>query len=268
MDAARVAGKLTTVLGITSPGQVPAHTVVMAHASGPCPCFTQETGGKPGSLDEAMGVVAVFLAARAGDGTKLAVTQATLVRLSYDVERKNGFGRTLAYVYRIEDAMFVNTELVKQGYVQTLTVPPNVAHAEMLRGLQEEARNANRGLWAASRRRQRRPGLRRQAPPPRGRRRRPPRPPGHRPRRPQHQGTATCPTPVCASRRHRQTSTVETSDTGDSKSSAETLTALMGTTTASVANRDLPRGEAQPLTRARSLAFRSRWMCLPTSLLR
>lgn len=71
------------------------------------------------------------------------------LRLVYDVERYDRFGRTLAYVYRSSDELFVNAEMMAQGYAVLLTIPPNVEHAEEFLELQGEARDANRGLWAA-----------------------------------------------------------------------------------------------------------------------
>lgn len=70
-----------------------------------------------------------------------------LVRLEYDVQKQDRFGRTLAYVY-LKDGAFVNAELVKQGYARVYTVPPNVKYAELFVELQREAREHNRGLWA------------------------------------------------------------------------------------------------------------------------
>ena len=75
----------------------------------------------------------------------------TAVRLVGDVEQEDRYGRVLAYVYRRADALFVNAELVRQGYAQVLTVPPNVAHADELVALSAEARQAGRGLWSACR---------------------------------------------------------------------------------------------------------------------
>lgn len=37
------------------------------------------------------------------------------VRLQYDWQRKDTYGRTLAYVYQ-EDGTFLNAEIIKQGY--------------------------------------------------------------------------------------------------------------------------------------------------------
>jgi micrococcal nuclease len=69
------------------------------------------------------------------------------VRLVYDAERLDQYDRTLAYVYRLRDGLFVNAELVRKGYAQAYTVPPNVAHADEFVELQRDARDAQRGLW-------------------------------------------------------------------------------------------------------------------------
>src|SRR3954453_13739578 len=70
-------------------------------------------------------------------------------RLVFDAERRDRYGRLLAYVYRGPDGLFVNAELVRRGFAQTLTIPPNVAHAAELRALAGRARRDGRGLWAA-----------------------------------------------------------------------------------------------------------------------
>ena len=71
------------------------------------------------------------------------------VRLVFDAERRDRYGRLLAYVYRQPDGLFVNAELVRRGYAQPLTIPPNVSHAPEFRALARGARRAGRGLWAA-----------------------------------------------------------------------------------------------------------------------
>lgn len=71
------------------------------------------------------------------------------VELRTDVEERDRYGRLLAYVYRARDELFVNAELVRGGYAQPLTVPPNVAHADEFAGLAGSARAADRGLWGA-----------------------------------------------------------------------------------------------------------------------
>ena len=73
----------------------------------------------------------------------------TKVVLVYDVDRTDRYGRTLAYVYRARDNLFVNASLVRDGYAMVLTVPPNVAKADEFVRLAREARESDRGLWHA-----------------------------------------------------------------------------------------------------------------------
>ena len=68
------------------------------------------------------------------------------VRLEYDVDPTDRYGRTLAYAY-LKEGTFVNAELVKQGFAMVMTVPPNVRFAEEFLNLQIEARKKQRGLW-------------------------------------------------------------------------------------------------------------------------
>jgi micrococcal nuclease len=69
------------------------------------------------------------------------------VRLEYDAEQRDVYGRLLAYVYLGDE--FVNAELVKRGYARTLTIPPNTDHAELFARLEREASADERGLWGA-----------------------------------------------------------------------------------------------------------------------
>lgn len=69
-----------------------------------------------------------------------------VVRLEFDVEKRDNYGRLLAYVY--VDDTFVNAELIEEGYAQLLTIPPNVKYADEFLRLQRKAREGNRGLWA------------------------------------------------------------------------------------------------------------------------
>ncbi len=67
------------------------------------------------------------------------------VRLELDVQERDRYGRLLAYVWAGE--IMVNAELVRLGYAQVMTIPPNVRYQEMFVKLQREAREAGRGLW-------------------------------------------------------------------------------------------------------------------------
>jgi micrococcal nuclease len=67
------------------------------------------------------------------------------VRLELDVQARDRYGRLLAYVW-VGDTM-VNAELVRLGYAQVMTVPPNVRHQALFLAMQRDARSAQRGLW-------------------------------------------------------------------------------------------------------------------------
>ena len=71
------------------------------------------------------------------------------VRLEYDVQPRDRYGRLLAYVY--VDERMVNAELLETGYAHLLTIPPDVRYAEEFRRLAAGARREHRGLWAAER---------------------------------------------------------------------------------------------------------------------
>ena len=94
---------------------------------------------KPGTPVQCFGPAASAFNARLVAGRR--------VRLRFDVERRDRYGRLLAYVYRLPDGLFVNAELVRDGYARQLTIPPNVAHVELLARLVRQARRARRGLW-------------------------------------------------------------------------------------------------------------------------
>lgn len=68
------------------------------------------------------------------------------VRLEYDVGRYDRYKRTLAYAF-LEDGTFLNALLVKEGYANVATYPPNVKYVELFTKLEREARNNKRGLW-------------------------------------------------------------------------------------------------------------------------
>lgn len=67
------------------------------------------------------------------------------VRLELDVRLRDRYGRLLAYVW-VGETM-INAELVRRGYAQVMTVPPNVRYQELFVKLQREARESGRGLW-------------------------------------------------------------------------------------------------------------------------
>jgi micrococcal nuclease len=68
------------------------------------------------------------------------------VSLEKDVSETDKYDRLLRYVY-LADGTFVNAELVHLGYAQVSTYPPDVHYQNLFLEKQQEAREAERGLW-------------------------------------------------------------------------------------------------------------------------
>jgi micrococcal nuclease len=98
---------------------------------------------KPGTPVQCFGKAATAETTRLVEGRR--------VRLELDAEERDRYGRLLAYVYREPDGLFVNAELVRRGFATSLTIPPNVRHADRFVDLQRTARSKDRGLWRACR---------------------------------------------------------------------------------------------------------------------
>jgi micrococcal nuclease len=94
---------------------------------------------KPGSPVQCFGPRASAFAHRVLDGRR--------VRLELGVERRDVYGRLLAYV-RI-GRRSVNAMLLRLGLARTLTIPPNDRYAERFHELELRAARAGRGLWGA-----------------------------------------------------------------------------------------------------------------------
>src|SRR5436190_712690 len=78
------------------------------------------------------------------------------VGLELDVERRDRYGRLLAYLW-LPDGTLFNADILRSGYAHVLTIPPNVRYASHFRAIEREARLAGRGLWGY------RPSIRRSA---------------------------------------------------------------------------------------------------------
>jgi micrococcal nuclease len=88
-------------------------------------------------------------ATEARDALRELLPRGTAIRLRFDEERTDRFGRTLAYVHRDADDLFVNLELVRLGYAEPLVVPPNVAHADEIAASSSDALAERLGRWGA-----------------------------------------------------------------------------------------------------------------------
>jgi micrococcal nuclease len=69
------------------------------------------------------------------------------VRLVFGVERRDVYGRLLAYVYI--GHRFVNAELVRRGFARTLAIAPNTRYSPLFERLELHAAELGRGLWGA-----------------------------------------------------------------------------------------------------------------------
>jgi len=82
---------------------------------------------------------------READSANGSLVEGKEVRLEFDVQERDQYGRLLAYVF-VGD-IFVNAWLVENGYAQVMTIPPNVRYAERFLELQQKAREEGKGLW-------------------------------------------------------------------------------------------------------------------------
>jgi len=72
------------------------------------------------------------------------------VRLGFDKERVDRYGRVLAYVY-LEDGTMLNEELIRAGLSEVqLQYPYSAAMKRRFQAAEAEAREAKRGLWSAN----------------------------------------------------------------------------------------------------------------------
>ena len=68
------------------------------------------------------------------------------VYLRFDIDKTDKYGRLLAYLYRAPDGLFVNLEIVRQGYGHAYTQFP-FKHMEVFRYYGNRARTAGKGLY-------------------------------------------------------------------------------------------------------------------------
>lgn len=69
------------------------------------------------------------------------------VTLRFDAERRDIYGRLLAYVTVGDRAETVNAALVRRGWARTLEIEPNTSRAGRLARLELKAARAGLGIW-------------------------------------------------------------------------------------------------------------------------
>ena len=73
------------------------------------------------------------------------------VILEFDVEKRDKYGRLLAHVFIKDTQLFLNAEIIKQGYAEVMIIPPNLKYGDYFQELYYEARENKRGLWGNTR---------------------------------------------------------------------------------------------------------------------
>jgi len=90
--------------------------------------------------------------------------------LEFDVQKRDKYGRLLAYVHKCPvsvpfvppdfkislyvskydglDCHLINALILHSGYATPMTIPPNVKYADLFKRIYEEVREQKRGLWS------------------------------------------------------------------------------------------------------------------------
>jgi len=89
----------------------------------------------------------VSMGKQASAFVKSVVSRGDTVTLEYDVDRRDRYGRILAYVY-LSDGRMLNELIVRSGYGSVMTYPPNVKYSDKFKKAYRHARQNNLGLWA------------------------------------------------------------------------------------------------------------------------
>jgi micrococcal nuclease len=87
--------------------------------------------------------------ARAARDRAAALTRGRIIRLIYDRERLDRYGRTLAYAV-LPDGRDLQEILLREGYGWFIAIPPNVDRLPLYRSAEAHARTARRGVWGRS----------------------------------------------------------------------------------------------------------------------
>ncbi len=70
------------------------------------------------------------------------------VRLERDISETDVYGRMLRFVY-LEEGIFVNEILVREGYAYASAYAPDVARKKLFLEAEKSARESHRGLWSS-----------------------------------------------------------------------------------------------------------------------
>jgi micrococcal nuclease len=68
------------------------------------------------------------------------------VRLEFDKEQYDRYGRLLAYIFLL-DGTFINKKMIEKGYAHVLHRRPNIKYDGVLLKAQRDAMSAKQGIW-------------------------------------------------------------------------------------------------------------------------
>ena len=74
------------------------------------------------------------------------VTPGDLITIEFDVQQRDKYRRLLGYVY-LSNGKMLNEEIVKAGYANVMTIPPNVKYQDRFLRAYRDARENKKGLW-------------------------------------------------------------------------------------------------------------------------
>jgi len=74
------------------------------------------------------------------------VKRGDLITIEFDVKKKDRYGRLLCYVY-LSNGKMLNEEIIKAGYANVMTIPPDVKYKDKFLKAYKQARENKRGLW-------------------------------------------------------------------------------------------------------------------------
>ena len=83
---------------------------------------------------------------RATKYVKTLIKPGDTIKIEFDIQQRDRYGRLLGYVY-LSNGKMLNEEIVKAGYASLMTIPPNVKYQDKFLEAYREARENNRGLW-------------------------------------------------------------------------------------------------------------------------
>lgn len=85
----------------------------------------------------------------ATEHTRSLLPEGTPVVVLRDDEARDPYDRLLGYVVRHDDGLFVNRDIIANGYARPLAIEPNTTFASEFAALATSARQRRIGLWGA-----------------------------------------------------------------------------------------------------------------------